>query len=307
MPVGQKLGLGSVIVITGLGLAAAAAASRSVNHPARRSRERFGSHKREALRLSRDGAAILAGSVLLDSAMEHFRGGFERPAMYAAPITAAIGLASALAEPRMRHGERMVRTGHLLAIAVGVAGLGFHSWNVLKRPGRISWNNLFYAAPIGAPGALATAGLLSSVGHAMSKSTGQQSRHGRQLAGLSALALLGETAEVALLHFRGAFHNPAMMLPVSLPPLAAIGLLAQAVRPTHAVQRPLHGLLCAVEALGYIGTGFHIYGVARNMGGWGNWRQNALAGPPVPAPISFTGLAKSGRAALDLLEQPNAA
>lgn len=59
-------------------------------------------------------------------------------------------------------------------------------------------------------------------------------------------------------------------------------------------------------AMGLIGAGFHVYGVSRNMGGWRNWRQNILNGPPIPAPPSFTGLALAGLAALDLLEHPDA-
>jgi hypothetical protein len=42
--------------------------------------------------------------------------------------------------------------------------------------------------------------------------------------------------------------------------------------------------------------------VSRDMGGWGNWKQNVLNGPPLPAPPSFTGLALAGLAALRLLE-----
>jgi hypothetical protein len=37
------------------------------------------------------------------------------------------------------------------------------------------------------------------------------------------------------------------------------------------------------------------------MGGWRNWSQNIQAGPPLPAPPSFTGLALVGLAALNLL------
>jgi hypothetical protein len=37
------------------------------------------------------------------------------------------------------------------------------------------------------------------------------------------------------------------------------------------------------------------------MGGWRNWRQNLVDGPPIPAPPSFTGLALAGLAVLDLL------
>ena len=40
------------------------------------------------------------------------------------------------------------------------------------------------------------------------------------------------------------------------------------------------------------------------MGGWRNWSQNVLNGPPMPAPPSFTGLALAGLAALGLLENP---
>jgi len=42
--------------------------------------------------------------------------------------------------------------------------------------------------------------------------------------------------------------------------------------------------------------------VQRQMGGWRNWRQNVLNGPPIPAPPSFTGLSLAGLAVLALLE-----
>ena len=38
------------------------------------------------------------------------------------------------------------------------------------------------------------------------------------------------------------------------------------------------------------------------MGGWRNWSQNVLNGPPLPAPPSFTGLSLAGLAALNLME-----
>jgi hypothetical protein len=39
------------------------------------------------------------------------------------------------------------------------------------------------------------------------------------------------------------------------------------------------------------------------MGGWRNWRQTVLNGPPLPAPPSFTGLAMAGLAALGLMQE----
>ncbi|WP_027197364.1 hypothetical protein [Paraburkholderia sprentiae] len=37
---------------------------------------------------------------------------------------------------------------YLGAALTGVAGTGFHLYNITKRPGGWSWPNLFYAAPI---------------------------------------------------------------------------------------------------------------------------------------------------------------
>ncbi|HJU18373.1 MAG TPA: hypothetical protein VJ770_18125, partial [Stellaceae bacterium] len=67
-------------------------------------------------------------------------------------------------------------------------------------------------------------------------------------------------------------------------------------------------LLKATAVLGIAGPVFHAYGIHRNMGGWHNWSQMVLQGPPLPAPPGFTGVACGGLAALALLkaaeEQP---
>jgi hypothetical protein len=60
-------------------------------------------------------------------------------------------------------------------------------------------------------------------------------------------------------------------------------------------------LLQATAAIGVAGSGFHVYGVQRNMGGFRNWKQNLLNGPPLPAPPSFTGVALAGFGALKLM------
>ncbi len=117
---------------------------------------------------------------------------------------------------------------------------------------------------------------------------------------VAAMGLAGTVAEAGLLHFRGAYHDPAMWLPVSLPSLATLGLLRDVL--TLAPHRMTYGLLGATAAMGVIGMAFHAHDVARNMGGWRNWRQNLLAGPPLPAPPSFSGLSVAGIAALRLLK-----
>jgi len=240
-------------------------------------------------------AALLAASVLSDSALEHYRGGFENPGMFAPLASAAVVLGCAMR-------ARPAAAPYATACAVGAAGLGFHAYNVLRRPGGLSWANLFYAAPLGAPAALLLSGVLGLAAHpvAAGAPTLAGLPSGRALCGLAAVGLTGTSAEAALLHFRGAFQHPAMWLPVSVPPAAAV-MLAGAALPGRAGPRRLtHALLKACTWLGVLGMVFHARGIARQMGGWRNWSQNVLAGPPLPAPPSFSALALAGRAALSL-------
>lgn len=238
-------------------------------------------------------------SVLADSAMEHYRGSFKNPAM-ALPIAAssvAIGFDASGAA-----GSGLRAASHASSVAIGLTGFLFHAWNLKQHPGGLTAQNLFYAAPIGAPGALVLAGALGAAADALG-GKGQLGpidlRSGRVLAGTVAFGLIGTVAEAGMLHLRGAYQNRAMYLPVILPPLAAASLARDAAR-----GRPSGvstALLGATATLGLAGVLFHSYGIARNMGGWRNWRQNLLAGPPLPAPPSFTGLAVAGFAALTLM------
>ncbi len=68
------------------------------------------------------------------------------------------------------------------------------------------------------------------------------------------------------------------------------------------LRKPARVLLQLTAAAGVAGFGFHVYGVSRNMGGFYNWSQNILNGPPIPAPPSFTGVALAGLAAVRLME-----
>jgi hypothetical protein len=262
-----------------------------------------------AHRLNR-AAGLLAGSVLADSALEHYRGSFENSAMYAPLLAAAMSLAvSAHGISDRRTGAHLVRDAtYLLAGATGLIGTGFHLYNVTKRPGRFSWVNLFYGAPLGAPFALLLSGLLGCTAERVRDNWSGRAPQimgvpaGRATATLTALGMLGTVGEAGLLHFRGAYQNPAMFLPVTVPPVAA-GLLANlAAGPRGKDRWFTRWWLRLTAALGFAGVGFHTFGVSRNMGGWRNWSQNVLSGPPIPAPPSFTALALAGLAALGLLQ-----
>jgi hypothetical protein len=93
-----------------------------------------------------------------------------------------------------------------------------------------------------------------------------------------------------------------MWLPVTVPPVASALMAAAAARAPQAARRRITEAWLALTALlGLGGMGFHAYGIARQMGGWRNWSQNLLSGPPLPAPPSFSALALAGSAALSLL------
>ncbi|MBM9595990.1 hypothetical protein [Roseitranquillus sediminis] len=257
-----------------------------------------------AARQVRQGAALLAGSVLADSTMEHYRGGFHNRTMFVAPVSSGLALVSALAPGMMtRRARQAVNAG---AVGAGLAGHLFHLRNVLRRPGALSWESMFYAAPLGAPGAMTLAGLagLAATRLETGQPRGAEALRAGRIGSLGTVAgLLGTTAEVALLHFRGAFHNPMMFAPVILPPLAALAVADAARRPDRARLRLARILLRATAAMGLAGAAFHAWGVHRNMGGWRNWRQNLQVAPPLPAPPSFTGVALAGLGAAHLLEE----
>ncbi len=266
-----------------------------------------------ARRLNR-AAGIIATSVLIDSGMEHYRGAFENKAMYT-PI--AVSVLTILASfhgqrSRSKRAHRARDAVYAIAGATGVIGTGFHIHNITKRPGGICWQNLFYAAPLGAPAAISLSGLVGFLAERVRDNrpgtvpTVGGLPAGRVIAALTGAGILGTVAEAGLLHFRGAFHNPAMLLPVTIPPVGAALLAAAAVGPAERPRPLTRWWLRFTALLGVAGVGFHAIGVSRNMGGWRNWTQNLQVGPPLPAPPAFTGLALAGLAALGLLQDnPN--
>ncbi|MDT7950678.1 MAG: hypothetical protein RQ966_04155 [Acetobacteraceae bacterium] len=261
---------------------------------------------RAGRRLNR-AAGALAGSVLFDSALEHYAGAFENKAMYTPLVVSTLSLIASL----HGHADRKT-TNHPFRDAIysataltGIVGTGFHIYNVGKRPGGFCFQNLFYAAPLGAPAALVLSGLMGFLGErARDNAPGSLPTifgltAGRLVAAVTGLGLVGTAAEAGLLHLRGAYHNPAMLLPVTIPPIAGLMLARTALKQSE--RRPVTRWWMRMTALlGLAGAGFHSIGVARNMGGWRNWTQNILAGPPIPAPPAFTGLALAGLAALGL-------
>jgi len=266
-----------------------------------------------ARRLNR-ASGLIATSTLLDSAIEHYRGSFHNKAMITPVVVSAATLAvSVHGTGDYRAGAHEVRDPVYLAAALtGLVGTGFHVYNITKRPSGFCWQNLFYGSPLGAPAAVALAGLLGYYSERLRDSGSRKARvfgfrAGRALAALSSIGLLATASEAGLLHLRGAYHDPFMFVPVTVPPVAAALLAETAASHPEKPRRFTRWWLRLTALIGFIGAGFHAFGVHRQMGGWRNWKQTVLNGPPVPAPPSFTGLALAGLAALGLLrDHPDA-
>ena len=267
-----------------------------------------------ARRINR-AAGTLAASVLFDSGLEHYRGSFENKAMYTPLVVSALTLAISLhgTGDKRPSAHRMRDVTYAMAALTGLAGTGFHIYNVTKRPGGLVWQNLFYGAPLGAPAAILLSGLLGVYSERVRESEAGTTPSvfglpaGRALAALTGVGLLGTSGEAGLLHFRGAYHDPFMFAPVTIPPIAAMLLAETALGAPGRNRWFTRWWMRLTTLLGFAGVGFHAYGVSRNMGGWRNWSLNILNGPPLPAPPAFTGLALAGLAALGLLkDHPNA-
>jgi len=112
------------------------------------------------------------------------------------------------------------------------------------------------------------------------------------LARLVRLGVLGAIPpawfEIAVLHLRGSFQSRPMWTPLFVLPIVALGGaitgLDRDEARSRARFRPLAWLLLLVGA---VGTLFHVRGVGRQMGGFGNWRFNMETGPPFPAPAQL--------------------
>ena len=209
---------------------------RQIQFPARQRRPSQASATVVAARRLNRAAGILATSVLADSSVEHYRGSFKNKAMFTPLAVSALALATSI------HGtadlrpvaHRLRDATYLLAAATGLIGTGFHIYNIGRKVGGFSWQNLFYGAPLGAPMAILLSGLVGFCSERVRESAPGTRPEifdlpaGRTTAAVVGAGLLGTAGEAGLLHFRGAYHNPFMLLPVALPPLGAI-LLASAV------------------------------------------------------------------------------
>jgi hypothetical protein len=116
-----------------------------------------------------------------------------------------------------------------------------------------------------------------------------------------AIALVGAILQSGILHYRGAFNNPAMYAPLFAPPLAVVASLWMGFAPSRAASLALAALLWLTFLTGFVGLGMHLRGLGRQMGGLYVTVFNWLEGPPAFAPALFAGFSAVGLVAIYLL------
>ncbi len=255
-------------------------------------------------------AAVQAAFFLPDSFIGHYRSGFDLRAQYLPFIVGALLILSAGAAALTPHG-RVVTTVAIVAgsvaVAAGLVGAGYHHWyGIPTKPGGYRWllHHLMHHAPPLAPLALVTAGGLEVVAALGMSGTGR-------LLGISlrtialiivSLTLIGAAAQAGLLHYRGAYHSPAMYLPVTVLPLAAAATgWTAASNPGGAADLIASSLLVVIFLTGFIGAGLHLRGTDRQMGGLYVGVAAILEAPPPGAPLFVATVGVSGLVAVRLL------
>ncbi|HKY29619.1 MAG TPA: hypothetical protein VJM12_16895 [Pyrinomonadaceae bacterium] len=253
--------------------------------------------------------AVLTLLLLADALAGHYRSGFTYRTQYVPFISGgllivAAGTAAIL--PTSAWINRAMRTAGWFAVASGLIGLAFHHYfGIAKKPGGYKWllHYLMYGAPQLAPLALALTGLLAIIsarGLAGDASIGGLSVR-RLLLILVAIALTGAILQATILHYRGAFNNPAMYAPLSAPVLTVIATIWIALAPNNVMLVALKILLWLTFLIGFIGLGMHLRGFGRQMAGLYLLKFNWLEGPPAWAPALFAAFAGVGLVTVYLL------
>lgn len=247
--------------------------------------------------------------ILADALAGHYRSGFVFRSQYAPFLSGGLLVVTALwasLKPETRFGNLALQVAGWLAIIFGLIGFTFHHYyGIAKKPGSYSWllHYLMYGAPPLAPLALSITGMLALV--AARGLAGGMIFAGLHLRAallvLVAVALAGATLQAAILHYRGAFNNPLMFVPLTVPVIAIVMSIWMVISQNESALLVLTILLWLIFLIGFVGLGMHLRGFGRQMGGLYVTIFNWLEGPPAFAPALFTGFAGVGLIAIYFL------
>jgi hypothetical protein len=254
-------------------------------------------------------AALLTLLVLVEAWIGHYRSGFPLRAQYVPFASGGLLIIAALATvigPAAAWAQAGLRAAGWIAVVMGLVGVGYHHYyGIAQKAGSYKWllHYLMYGAPQFAPLALSTVGVLAVI--AAQGIAGRTSVLGiglrSALLGTVAVALTGAIAQAGILHYRGAFNNPVMYAPLTVPVLAAMASGWMSAAPAAAPHMLGRTLFALTFLIGFVGLGMHLRGLDRQMGGLHVFVFNLLQGPPPLAPAIFAGLAAIGLIATEML------
>jgi hypothetical protein len=254
-------------------------------------------------------AALLTLLVLVEAWIGHYRSGFPLRAQYAPFASGGLVIVAALSTvvvPDTAQAQAALLAGGWIAVVTGLVGVAYHHYyGIAHKAGSYKWllHYLMYGAPQLAPLALSTVGVLAVI--AAQGAGGRTAVLGiglrSALFGTVALALVGAIAQAGILHYRGAFNNPLMYVPLTVPVLAAVTSGWMSAAPAAAPHALGRALFVLTFLIGFLGLGMHLRGLDRQMGGLHVFVFNLLQGPPPLAPAIFAGLAAIGLIAMEML------
>ncbi|MFN2492594.1 MAG: hypothetical protein ABR501_06905 [Pyrinomonadaceae bacterium] len=247
--------------------------------------------------------------IIAEAFVGHYRRSFISRSQYAPLIGGGLLIATALVatvKPWSSATTLALQMAGWLAVIFGLVGFGFHHYyGIAKKPGGYKWlfHHLMYGAPPLAPLSLSVTGALALItarGFANQSNIGGVSLRTALLISI-AIAMAGATVQAAILHYRGAFNNPIMFAPLTVPVPAIVLAILLIVRPNAVVIFLFTILLWLTFLIGFVGWGMHLRGYSRHMGGLFVTLFNLLEGPAVSAPALFTGFAAIGLITVYLL------
>lgn len=255
--------------------------------------------------------AVLEAALLMpDAFVGHYRSGFTLRAQYLPFITGALLVLSAIAAVAQPHAPGVALVAVIagsLALASGIIGAGYHHWyGIATKPGGYHWllHHVMHHAPPLAPLALSTAGAFEIL--AVLGNSGTVQIWGLPIRVLAltvvAVALVGAAMQAGVLHYRGAYNNAAMYVPVIVLPLAAGAAIWNAAASDNVIARVLaSSLLWITFTSGFLGAGMHLRGIDRQMGGLYMGIAAMLDAPPAGAPLFVAAVGASGLIVIQLL------
>ena len=136
---------------------------------------------------------------------------------------------AAVIAPHIRSVEIAFRAAGWLAIAAGLIWFSLHHYyGILSKPGgyRRFLNSLLYGAPPLAPLALTAMGVFALIARGLAGTPDVAGVPLRTaLLVTMDVCFFGAVLQTGVLHFRGAFNNPLMYAPLTIPVLAAVAEL----------------------------------------------------------------------------------